>query len=359
MAEFKKYLPSIYLLGTALASLPAAAQSVELYGLLDLGIGSQQLAGESKRTVLQNGALTTSFIGFRGSEDLGGGTSAIFVLESFLRADTGEIGRANNDVFFQRQSWVGLSNRTYGALRLGRQSTPNWLTTIGFSPFGSSSSYGPLVQHVYLPSAIQPMITGVGVSDSAWANGIGYTSPIWGGFSLMALYAPSEGTVSGNRRSGRLLYEAGPWSVVGSYEKITGMNLQQGAPAPALITAARPSFIANETSNAQFATAYDFSAFKLYGQYNVAKLNNNASEIELSTGQVSAGIPLGLSTIMLAVAKTQKQQTAQADISRRSYSAVYKYNFSKRTEGYAGFQNDRVTNLNNGNSVTLGIRHIF
>lgn len=48
--------------------------------------------------------MTTSFIGVKGNEDLGGGMSAVFAIESFMRNDTGSAGRFDADTFWARSA---------------------------------------------------------------------------------------------------------------------------------------------------------------------------------------------------------------------------------------------------------------
>ena len=95
----------------SLVSGAALAQSsVMIYGRLNLSVERQDNAG-SKVTVLQNNA---SRLGFKGTEDLGGGLRAGFVLEHGLNADTG----TPTGSFWGRQSEVNLSGG-FGTLRLG------------------------------------------------------------------------------------------------------------------------------------------------------------------------------------------------------------------------------------------------
>ena len=84
----------------SLAAAGAQAQSqVNLYGLIDLGLGSYKEAGanQPRQTKVESGKLTTSYWGMSGSEDLGNGLKAQFKLESFFRADGGDQGRFNGD----------------------------------------------------------------------------------------------------------------------------------------------------------------------------------------------------------------------------------------------------------------------
>ncbi|MFC3106818.1 porin [Undibacterium arcticum] len=347
-------------LANILASSQAnALSSTQVYGLVDLSIYSQQLSGQTRVAAIANGNMTTSFIGVRGGEDLGDGLKASFAFEGFFRADTGESGRGNTDTFFQRQSWVGVSDDRLGTLRLGRLPTPNWLTTIKFGPFGGAS-VTPFVMHTYLPSALQPMMTGSGASDASWANSIGYISPRWSGFTGMAVYALSEGSANGKRLGASLGYDAGPLAASIAFEKLSQMSLPFGAPVAPLITAARPSFAATDDSTVQAAISYDFTLLKLFGQLAQTKLQNaGSSEIKLVTSQFGVSAPVGAGKVMVSWAHTKKQQTATDDLRRDTLSVGYDYNLSKHTDIYAVYLNDKVTNLNRGNGLAVGLRHTF
>ena len=98
---------SLIAMGAALACLGTAhaESSVQLMGLMDAYAGSVRMAGDADRTsVVGSGGLTTSWFGFKGTEDLGGGLKAGFLLTSFLRVDTGSPGRFNPDPFFSRDA---------------------------------------------------------------------------------------------------------------------------------------------------------------------------------------------------------------------------------------------------------------
>jgi predicted porin len=101
-------LASLTAVGTA-----AAQSSVTLYGRMDASIGSERVDDVST-TKLYSGNLSTSRLGFRGSEDLGGGLKANFQLEAALTLDDGTTGGFK----FNRASWVGLSGG-FGAVRAG------------------------------------------------------------------------------------------------------------------------------------------------------------------------------------------------------------------------------------------------
>ena len=87
------------------------------------------------------GGSSTSRFGLTGVEDLGGGTSTKFVLESgFSPAD----GSFQGGTLFYRQAYVALQNTRYGDLRLGRQYTPSFYVVYDGDPFGANERLSPL-----------------------------------------------------------------------------------------------------------------------------------------------------------------------------------------------------------------------
>src|SRR5438445_6564061 len=118
----KKY--SLMLVAAGLSSASAMAQTnVVLYGIVDTSIryvSSDNAAGQSNIR-LDNGAISNSRWGVKGSEDLGGGLKAIFRLEGGFNSDTGSLSDSTR--LFNRASYVGLSG-AYGQFTVGRQQTP-------------------------------------------------------------------------------------------------------------------------------------------------------------------------------------------------------------------------------------------
>jgi len=334
----------------ALAAIPALAQdSVNIYGSLDVGVYSKQLSGESRVQTLTSGNMNASRWGIRGSEDLGGGLRARFDLSSYIRVDTGEAGRSATDGYWARYSWVGLDN-AYGALRLGRITTPNFINTIRFNPF-ADSSLGPVFMHTYLPSAAQPLMTSHGTTDSAWSNSVAYNSPSFGGFDVALQAAAAEGTTAGRRLGGSLTYQSSSLSVGVSLEDLTGMGLSFSKP---------PAVIPIQTDrSAQIGASYDLQFVKLYGQYQRTRLAATGVDITLATAQLGAAVPIGAGRLLASYAHTNKDQTAIADVKRATLSVGYDYALSKRTDVYAVFLTDKVTSLNRGNGAVLGVRHNF
>jgi predicted porin len=121
----------IALAGMSLAGAACAQASLQVFGVMDAAARRSSTSGAGSTLSLASGAYSSSRFGFRGREDLGGGLSASFWLESFLNSDTGAATPAG----FQRRSTLSLAHKDYGELRLGRDFTPTHTNWSRFDPF--------------------------------------------------------------------------------------------------------------------------------------------------------------------------------------------------------------------------------
>jgi predicted porin len=101
-----------------------AQSSVTLYGIVDTSVRYLSSANATNGSLISmgDGVETPSRWGLKGSEDLGGGTSAIFRLEDGFQLYSGKL--ASTNTLFGRHAYVGLSNKQYGTLTFGRQQSP-------------------------------------------------------------------------------------------------------------------------------------------------------------------------------------------------------------------------------------------
>jgi predicted porin len=113
----KKSLLALAALG-AFAGVAHAQSSVTLYGIIDEGFNINTNSGGKHLYNLSSGVLQGSRFGLRGTEDLGGGLKAIFVLENGFDVNSGKLGQGG--LMFGRQAYVGLSSQ-FGTVTLGRQ----------------------------------------------------------------------------------------------------------------------------------------------------------------------------------------------------------------------------------------------
>lgn len=105
----------------ALAALAAtsaafAQSSVTLYGVVDVSV--ERVKGDHQVNRVSSSNLAGSRLGFKGTEDIGGGLKANFALETAVTVDTGANGGGTTR-FFDRAAWVGLAGGA-GEIRLGR-----------------------------------------------------------------------------------------------------------------------------------------------------------------------------------------------------------------------------------------------
>ncbi|WP_011296077.1 porin [Cupriavidus necator] len=207
--------------------LVAEAQSVTLYGVVDSSVEYINHVGTARDSVVKMPNLTgtvPSRWGLRGTEDLGGGLKANFVLESGFAPDSGTSNQGGR--LFGRQAWVGLSGN-WGQLSFGRQYTMLFWATLDTDILGPNA-YGSSSLDTYLPNARAD-------------NSVAYKGK-FGGFTVGATYSFGRDTVnagpspSGANCAGEnpadktacrewsalLGYETNWWGVLAAYDSLRG-----------------------------------------------------------------------------------------------------------------------------------------
>jgi general bacterial porin, GBP family len=205
--------PSVRLAGALVALTPVAAlaqSSVTLYGLVDSGISyannvAPKLGAVGGRKIQETSGIgVPSRWGLRGTEDLGGGNVAVFVLENGFSVANGTLLQGSR--LFGRQAYVGLGNKDLGTVTLGRQ----YESVVDFvGPFVSARQWG--TQYGAHVGDIDNLYTTFRIN-----NAVKYQSPTLRGITLGGLYAFSNqadgpnGTGFANNRA---------WSVGGSFTR--------------------------------------------------------------------------------------------------------------------------------------------
>ena len=329
----------LWALAAGAGGMAHAQSTVQVYGLLDMGVGSFRDSGGGRSDQVTSGKLTTSYLGFKGSEDLGGGLLAFFAIESHLRLDTGEFGRNATDPFFSRNAFVGLKTGV-GSFSLGRVNTPLWIAALGSNPFGSSTGYSPILRSLYGP-------TGKTGGDAVWNNSLVYQSPVIGGFSTMLQHQLKEAAQGGNT-GGHLLFNSGALSLTAAAQQV------------------EVPYTRGKETTALLGGSYDFGPAKLFAQYARVREGATASATAaLATAntrdkiyQVGASVKAGATGAVLVSFAQAKTEGAQAG-KREFFSLGYDYRLSRRTDIYAVAMTDKFNALSRGNSVGVGIRHVF
>jgi predicted porin len=354
----KTSILALALLG-AITGTASAQSSVTVYGLVDMALMRESGAATGPSTKISSGVASGSRIGFKGKEDLGGGLSAIFLLENGFQADTGTIGQGG--VLFGRQLYLGLQG-SLGTVTMGRQYTPQYLTVVMVDPFGSG-----------MAGDTKNLMPATG-SGSRVDNSIEYASPVVNGMNAELLYAPGEiaGSSSASRQLGGALgYAAGPLKIRLGYHYRNNDTALLKNIAPA--------------KNTVLAATYDFGAAKVHFAYatnegvNSSPLRNAGNPFGYAMAPVAsvdsqdllAGltIPFGAHTLMASYIR--KHDKTSLDQSANQAAIGYRYALSKRTDVYSSYA--RIDNTNGagytiGNAseggtgdstFNVGIRHIF
>jgi len=197
--QMKKSLLALAIMGS-FTGIAAAQSNVTIYGVVDLGLAHENNGATAGNvTRMDSGILNGSRLGFRGTEDLGGGMSAIFTLENGFSADTGALGLSSG----------------FGALKLGRQKTVVYDNSTVFDPFGDALAGDSARLFNYSGSRTNNVI-------SYSYEGAGFRGQLQYGLGEVA------GNTSGNRMVALAAgYKNGPVDVVLTHHRnndVTGDN---------------------------------------------------------------------------------------------------------------------------------------
>ena len=351
----------ILALGAAAAA--QAQTSVTIYGIADAAIVGERGGSAGNVAKVTSGAASASRIGFRGTEDLGNGLSAIFTLDTGTRIDTGEVDAAGT--IFNRQAFVGLKGG-FGTVALGRQFTPLHTALVNVvDPMGTS--YAGTARNLFPDS-------GTNVRTS---NAVTYASPRRGGFDVELAYSAGEQSdaSAGRQFGGAVGYARGPLTVRLAYN-----NKNTDVAANGTTAAVNRSLCRNTLLGAN----YDFGWIKVNAGYGIDKGDNsaplgNASDPyggvrpTASTDGRSAllgfSAPVRGGTLMFSAMHKDDRTGLNQDAS--SWGIGYLYALSKRTGLYVAYAhvNNRngagytvANNTEPGTGSTgynLGIRHTF
>jgi len=354
--------------GLACVSAAHAQSSVQLTGLVDLYAFSQKLPGQDGRVNgVGSGGMTTSWFGFTGTEDLGGGLKANFKLTSFQRLDSGTPGRFQGDNFFTRDANVGLSGG-FGAVTLGRGLAPNFLPTILFNPFGDSFQFAPIVLHKNVGIFSGSGYASSTPADTGWSNEVIYTTPTFGGLTVNLHYQfgeQSSTTNNDNRKNLGInaIYFNGPFALTGYYEhdQVNNYNGNTGANAPGTLITTAINGVNVPTTKTDWMLGGSYDAGIVKGFLTYGRTKNETTDVEYKTSQIGASAPLGAGKVLASVARTTIDCVTGIATNQRTTATVgYDYFLSKRTDVYANLMYDRLnSNVPKGNTVAIGIRHRF
>jgi predicted porin len=352
--------------GLCLSSAVFAQSAVEIYGRAYVGLDNWSALGatagsaqdyKSRMRVYDN----RSRLGFRGSEDLGGGLKAIFQVETGVNMDSGsgngQDGTANASSGFlaSRDSYAGLAG-SWGAFRFGRQTI--------YQPNGSNEQTDLNYVNTGVPY-FQGLFGRIARPATRQSNVAQYLSPDWNGFALALAYAPnSEAATAGQQTDGKVwnikMTYKGPVNVQVDYSKNISQSATTGPTIPGTRTGLKASIawpyapaaqitllLANQKRDsasavAGFTAAGDNVNQNMWGLNwehtfgNIQALAQYGTLDKISGCTESAGAAAGI------------RGSTCAETESTSYLIGARYLFSKRTAVYTTYM--RVLNHANQNA---------
>lgn len=337
----KKTIFTIAILA-AFATAAHAQSNVTLYGVADSYVDFSN-NGQSSASRVQSGGVSGSRLGFKGTEDLGGGMKALFVLENGFNIDDGSAGQGG--LLFGRQASVGLSGN-FGNVSLGRQYSPLFWTLVTYS-LGGGIGWGNAVTN-FMDSSVNRV-----------SNSVTYESNNLSGFKIRAMYALGESSTPGQ-------------STVGN---ISGANVQYNLDklSASISYLTRNTSVSNKDEWTSLGTLYDFGVATAAFLYQRRRDDANLTQNDYF--EIGATIPLAGSSLLIDYGKFNNKLLTNADAS--VLSIRYDYYLSKRTTLYAGISKMRneanahfgiggstglplaVANGNDPRSLIAGMRLVF
>jgi len=370
----------VALAALAVAGVASAQSSVTLFGILDASVSHYSVKDGQSQTVLGNGGYNSSRLGFRGTEDLGGGLAAGFWLEAPLSNDDGSVVRGFN---FTRRSTVSLSGG-FGEIRLGRDYTPTFWNDTVFDPFGTNGSGTNVINSVHNAGVLVGAFTGVPsaalVDGSAVraSNTIGYfLPPNLGGFYGQVQFGLDEqvhndtgfNSKAGRYVGGRFGYANGPLDIALAYGQTRTFDT-----ATAKI----------DVNTLNLGASYDLGVVKLFGELSQIENDFQAGlapdNVKVNGYLIGATAPIGAGLIRASYSVAEGDANGiVSDPKASKFALGYVHNLSKRTALYATVAHISNKNGSNftaypgGNAVTgitgtanksangydFGIRHSF
>ncbi len=399
----KKSLVALAVLAAAGAA--SAQSSVTLFGVVDAAVSHYTVKSaffspsifavpptvvpvgvKRSQTALSNSGYNSSRIGFRGTEDLGGGLAASFWLESgTMSNDTGASGIST----FARRSTVSLSGG-FGEIRLGRDYTPTFWNDTVFDPFGTNGVGQNLIglvssnlAQVRGPSGVGPFVADNYVRAS---NSVGYfLPPNLGGFYGQVQYALHEnpkldglsGSPSkrGQYIGGRLGFANGPLDIAASYGESTAADVTTviaAGPFAGLPTGASAE---SKIKTANLGASFDFGVVKLFGEISRVTddleatapilgglaLATTADKDKYTGALVGVTVPIGAGLIRASYAHVKYKNdlptvtptffATDLDATANKFALGYVHNLSKRTALYATASRTRIKDGQNNPSI--------
>jgi len=319
----KKSLIALAVAGSFAAPAFAATSNVDVYGIINMALED---TNKTDIAVISN----TSRIGFKGTEDLGGGLKAVWQIESALSGNGDGMGGSNKGLG-TRNTFVGLAGG-FGTVLMGRHDTPYKLGTASLDIFADTIGDYNLGR------------LGIDLLDNAQdardAQALAYISPTWSGFHFAVATVLSNGEANGSAfatdktvdaTSATGVYMNGPIFASLSYQKVE---------------------------------AADSKAWKLGAGYNFGDANVGLiyEKVDYSDWTRKTWLLNGVYNMGPVALKAEYGKVDYDGDTGKMWALGADYNLSKRTAAYLVYSHSNINDYcsdcaNSG--WNLGVKHSF
>ena len=329
----------------AQALAPATApSSVKLSGVVDLYVGSFKGGSLPSTTKLSDGGNSASLLVISGSEDLGGGMRANFLLDAGILADTGVGTAPGSSLGFTRQSYLGLETRA-GTVTAGKMYTPMFGALALGDPFGMNSQTSP-TNLVYGTGGQPGLLSGANnpgnnlYFQARSANTVRYTSPLTSPLAVDISYGMGE--VPGQSSQGGVLSGALAYKQPGKFTVAYAFQVQKsgglsyggtGSPSGTVTAAVTPRTSTFQTLVGNYNITPEL---KVNGTFITYKVNDGASP-RAKVYQLGGtwDLPAASSSVLAAVSRRTVDNGN--GFNQTAFTVGYNYYLSKRTSLYGRY----------------------
>ncbi len=406
-------MKKLLIASAALAMVAGTAQaqsSVEVYGLLDMGYNATKyennnnVAGANGKTSTMGAlsALSSSRLGFRGTEDLGGGTKAIFTLELGFQSQDVNAGTAAASTAYTadvaasgstaataatvgardsstnldtnadkaRIFTLGLTDAKLGTVRIGRDKAPAQLAVEKYTAGGANNSVGEFF--LYGTSAAN-FGGGANAADFDVSNenfgervsgGLFYTTPNFNGLTVNAVVADDknsdqDGAATVNR-------QAKHTGVSVAYEGIKNLSITYAMHERKVRALDATTYAKDEFQT--IGASYTLGNAKLFGQWVDAEKKSAAgAQTAAHDGyQIGVGYTMGKNYLwaQMGDAESEGATAGTKAYDRKGYQLGARYDMSKRTSLYAIYGEQEAKSVTAGAAIDyttarVGVTHSF
>jgi predicted porin len=378
-AKMQKKLIAVAVAG--LLSGAAFAQSnVTVYGVADATFDMVKVSGTGTTEPNHNRVSSnSSYLGFKGVEDVGNGLKAVFQFEGGVNTSSGA------GYSFDRDTFVGLAGG-FGTVAMGNLTGPTralgasvdvftGATGIGVNA-GIIGKFGGALTGVTVDANTNPTVAAVGRSstqvspfDTRWKNAIAYISPSFSGVTATIAYVANENKSNTINTSGwdmGVKYDNGPIMVGLTYNPASVRN---NTPVLGMVDI--------KMADTRLGASYDFGAAKILGLYDRVKVKATGFDEHQTVWGLGVQVPVGAGKIVGQYYKANDiSGTGNDNTGGKLYTLGYEHSLSKRTilkATYARITSDKNSAYSFGvngttggavadstsSGIQVGIRHSF